>query len=215
MTFGEIKAEVQKNIIRRQQEITELIPVWINRVQFEICRAYNFSFLKTINFIETTAGTSEYSLPDDFKDDISIWVESENAYLPLELITFDDALKLYPPNAPQGRPERFVMMDGKIYLYPTPDKTYSLMEYYYRYLPELVNDEDTNYITENFPDVLVKGAVYEGMVWLQEGDMTIWLQRYQSALRDMIAYDQKRRIPSKFFLKYSLGGKRKPIEWKG
>jgi len=215
MNFKEIKNEVEKILVYRQQELLDLIPTWINRVQKEVCRLSNFSFLKTQENTTFYENINTYDLPALFKDDLKIWLELPTAYKPLQQITLTEALELFPPATPKAEPMYFRLADGNYVIYPTPEKDYNAIMEYYVYLPDLINDEDTNYITNNFPDVLINGAVYYGFMWLQEGDVTIWRMNYEEAVRKMISQDQARKFPPKSFMKYSLGAKKLPIKWRG
>jgi hypothetical protein len=215
MNFGQIKAEVQKNLVRQQQEIIDLIPIWINRTMQDVCRLHNFSFLKVQETITFYENMNTYDLPATYKDELRIWLQLTNDYKQLQPITLQEALELFPPATTNAEPMYYRLIDSQYIIYPTPDKNYTGILEYYQYLPELVNDEDTNYITNNYPDVLVNGATWRGMVWLQEGDATLYRALYDEAVQRMISQDQARRIPPRIFMKYSLGARKSPLRWKG
>jgi len=65
---------------------------------------------------------------------------------------------------------------------------------YYQDIPKLTNDEDTNWVSIKYPDVLIFGLLVEINSFAKDPEAaTLWDGRFQSALNDIEFEDQKDR----------------------
>lgn len=99
----------------------------------------------TLNF---GVGVQKVALPSDYREVISV-VKDGN---PLTKGDFELMLRAYGNQ--QGTPVNYSILGTDIYLFPTPSSNVTITLYYRCWLPDLVNDTDTNWYTVNAPDAI-------------------------------------------------------------
>jgi len=95
------------------------------------------NFLTEESTRSTVAGTAYYSIPDHYKDKLLIMVDD---YYPLGWETFkeyQEEFSLSPDSS--DCPRVFSKMNRFYYLRPTPDKIYTLRQFFACYHPEIVS----------------------------------------------------------------------------
>lgn len=192
MNFLTLKNKVKTYI---NSDATPLAGDWINLVQRQIQRQYNFKNME----VRSTTSTSEMYIsappsPNLIKEIISIRVQEDSRYYTLIKDSPTHAFMSYPfPSDEKGRPVLYAVMPAtnEIVVRPTPDKVYLFDLYYYRYLPELSADTDTNWFTDNAWEILFYGTLIEGSAFANNEKIGIWQELYERALKRLIEYEQK------------------------
>jgi hypothetical protein len=92
-------------------------------------------FLTAQSIIETAAGQSGYSLPENFKDICGAIIDGAAV---LDRIPYGRYLELlgYSTPAAAGTPSRYAIRHGKVWLWPVPDAVYEITADYSIYHPE-------------------------------------------------------------------------------
>ena len=74
-------------------------------------------------------------------------------------------------------------MGDNIFVVPTPDGTYQLEIGYYRDIPTLSSDSDTNFLITDHPDLITYGSLMHSSPYLQDDSrLQVWATLYSSAL---------------------------------
>ena len=131
-----------------------------------------------------TALRNQYSsLPDDFLEPIRLQLTTGNTST-LEMVgTFEISKLRMEANDTTGTPANFTLIDGSIEVFPTPDTDYQLQILYYKRIPHLVSNTDTNWILANHPDAYVYGSLIHSAPFLMDDERTAtWAALYKAAV---------------------------------
>jgi len=214
MNFGEIKTQVGVLIARNNSTVTAQIPLWIRTAQRRVNNHKNWWFLQTLRQSTLTEDQQSYYYPADastlYKDDnvLYLYNTTDNKYTILEMIGFEEALKLYGPTT-KGVPKHWVAERNAFRLFPIPDDDYNVAFLYYQFLAYLSADADENTLTREYPDLLIEGALAEGFAYLQElNDVQLHEAKFQALLKHLVIRDTDRKLPLnvKLIPKYNVDG---------
>lgn len=189
-----------------------LVGYHINERQKRVCRSFNFSFLqKTFPTISTVDGTGSYSLPTGFKDDLHVYyVDSDGQKYELDQIDLVTAWEKYgTTSTDKGEPEAWSLEATTFSIWPIPDAVYTIGIEGFGYLADLSLDADHNELTDNWPELLISGAVadcYLDVGMLEES--SFWEGKFQTLLRDLRSVDVERQLPGVMILEPRTGPKR-------
>jgi hypothetical protein len=97
----------------------------------------------TLNF---AAGQQSVALPSDYREVITVVLAGK----PLLRGDFELMVKAFGTS--QGAPTNYSILGTNLYLFPTPNVATSVSFFYRAWLPDLVNDTDSNWYTDNATD---------------------------------------------------------------
>ena len=202
MDFDGVRTEVQSALMARDDISTGQIGTWINKVVRDICRDYNFSFMIDSQNISTVDGQRTYALPDGTGADLRYKVEIDTQLIDylnnrqrFVKHTREDIEEsgYYDDTTDKGNPLDYAIENRNLYVYPLPDHSlnnssaWTMPFRYYGYLATLVNDADTNYLTDYNPYVLVYGALAEAFRYVyEENRATYYDQQYAKELQRLV-----------------------------
>lgn len=135
---------------------------------------------------ETTIDFPYIDIPNDFLSVFSIAITgydtngtvTPTAYKYLLQKDVNYVREAYPTVAPSGEPSVYSIFSNNAFLLgPTPDKCYTLEMHYYAY-PASITLAGTSWLGDNFPNVLLYGALVEAYTYLK-GEQDL-LQTYQA-----------------------------------
>lgn len=140
---------------------------WFTKVQEDF--QYSIPECQTSTTITTVAGTTEYSKPSDFVKITGLFDDSYE----LNRITKQDYLRNRPWNS---KPSNYYLYGSKIWLYPTPDSTYSLDLLYNKKLPTLTSSVGSD-LDDDMNDLVVLRACYLMLISvekIEKAQMILW-----------------------------------------
>lgn len=181
-------------------ELVINIDNFVNERQRLIQSAKSWWFQRAVQTFNTVATQRDYALPADYKDDFWLYITIDDIYRPIRMVSMNDILRFYT-NVDKGRPEHYVITEPNISFYPIPDKVYAVTNLYYKFLSDLSADSDTNVLTQQWPELLISGALSEAFTLL--GDIaaaTVWETKYAAYMKELNARDIDYRLPSDFMM---------------
>jgi hypothetical protein len=195
MTFTTLKQDVQRYLERgstlaSDPIVFEQIPRLINLAERRIARELKVQGF--INVVVTTLapGASVIPKPDRWRDTVSVFIGkgvNGDTRSPLYTRSYD-YLRSYWPDATQtGEPIFYADYDYNHWLVaPTADIEYPVEILYYQ-LPALLDeDSQTNWLTENAPNLILYASLLEATPFLKNDQrIPVWqsmYDRYASAL---------------------------------
>lgn len=143
-----------KALIARNDTTDAIIDTFIDQAIARIQRTLRVPPMEK-SYITTTPTVDPeiLVLPNDY-------LQLKHLYRDTSAIEFVDvATFLKTQDAPGNPPKIYTRIQGSFLLKPTPAPGTKLTMIYYGEIPDLVNDTDTNFITEIAPDLLVYGAL--------------------------------------------------------
>jgi hypothetical protein len=179
--------------------VYEQLPRLINLAERRIARE-----LKIQGFINVVTGTlaagqSVYDKPDRWRDTISmsIGVGTGNASRKVLFARgYEYARTYWPDSTLQDEPVFYADYDYSHWLIaPTPDEAYPFEIVYYQLLPLLDDDNQSNWLTEYAPQVLLYAALLEATPFLKNDErIPVWQDMYDRAASMLNAEDVGKAI---------------------
>lgn len=152
--FGQLKAQIARDLVRddlssdTNASLTDdTISYYVKSVIKKYTDSERLWFLQEIGTFSTVASTRSYSLStnfSDFVDDKSAKITDTNYDYKLEKRNYDFMETNYPDTYFTGRPDFYALQGDNIVLGPVPDQAYTITLTYFKELPELSADSDTN-----------------------------------------------------------------------
>lgn len=180
--YGSLKAHLADTLNR--DDLTSVIPQFVEfamadlnrklRVRQQMVRAQGNLF----------SGNDKIRLPANFLAMRNIQVNTD-PIRGLEYATperMDELRQSYNGGA-NGEPVYYTVMGDNIFVVPTPDGTYQLEIGYYRDIPTLTSDSDTNFLITDHPDLITYGSLMHSAPYLQDDSrLQVWATLYSTAL---------------------------------
>ena len=174
--------------------VYEQLPRLINMAERRIARDLKIQgFIVAVN-TTLSIGVSTYAKPDRWRDTISMTTKSGNTVTPVLTRSYEYCRNYWPDDTQTGQPQFYADYDYLHWLVvPTPNAAYDLEVLYYE-LPALLDDtQQTNWLTDYAPNLLLYGALLEATPFLKNDDrITTWQNFYQSAANALNTEDLKK-----------------------
>jgi hypothetical protein len=193
MTFNSLVNQIQSYADRNSTTFIVQIPYFIYQAQLRIFReARDLLFVR---FVKDTfqSGLSTYVKPTDWKNFVSLayFDGTQNNFLLLKSYEF---CRLYSPDATVNPPIYYADYDLQHFLIsPTPNQDYPF-ELSYLGLPVMISiNNQTNFLTNYAPDVLLYGTLLEAMPYLKVDErVDLWKSKYQEGIQSLSTKDLQR-----------------------
>jgi hypothetical protein len=191
MTFTTLKQDVQRYLERgdtlaSDPIVFEQIPRLINLAERRIARELKIQGFINVVTTQLLAGNPVIAKPDRWRDTVSVFIgtgANNNSRSALYTRSYD-YLRSYWPDATQtGEPLFYSDYDYNHWLVaPTPDEDYPIEILYYQ-LPALLTEEaQTNWLTENAPEILLYATLLEATPFLKNDErIPVWQNMYDRA----------------------------------
>lgn len=103
----------------------------------------------------------------------------------------------YPTRSAESLP-KYIARDGASFIFgPYPDSDYTIAGTYYAKLAALSSSNETNWFTENAPDLLLFGSLVAASPYIGDDDRAvIWKAQYDEAFAAVMSQDTKERWPA-------------------
>ena len=196
MNYKEIVEAAQAYTDRYDEELVGNMPAFTRVVEAKINNALRTGDQSVRAQIWLRSDSEYYGLPCDFGGfrDVEILEEGKQHGRTLVYLAPEQMNQVSRENnRDRGRHNYYTVIAGQIQVAPPAD--HEVLEcVYYQRLPELVNDEDTNWLTEKNPDAYIFGLCTEiGAFAKDEISFATYQQRFNGALTDITMEDQVTR----------------------
>jgi len=191
MTFTTLKQDVQRYLERgdtlaSDPIVFEQIPRLINLAERRIARELKIQGFINVVTAQLAAGNPVIAKPDRWRDTVSVFIGTgtdNNSRSALYTRSYD-YLRSYWPDATQtGEPLFYSDYDYNHWLVaPTPDEDYPIEILYYQLPPLLTEEAQTNWLTENAPEILLYATLLEATPFLKNDErIPVWQNMYDRA----------------------------------
>lgn len=199
MTFTSLKEDLQRYLERgatlaTDPRFVEQLPRLINLAEKRIARELKVQGL--INPVTTTmtAGQSVYAKPDRWRETVSINIgtgTSNNTRAPVLPRSYEYCRMYWPDESQTGTPLFYAdYNDGNWLILPTPSEAFPMEILYYQLPPLLDDSVQTNWLTEEAPQLLLYGALLEATPFLKNDDrIATWQSMYDRAAQALVGED--------------------------
>lgn len=155
-----------------RDDLAEFHKSWINQSIREICQDISFNCMRTLATVTIDSGSSFVGLPADFKEFTPArppvhLIGSDNSLTPVDVTRREDIIKLRATfsssvsSNQSGSLQVYVANDGDSWTLNLLDAAGSETQFqvsYFRILPSLEDENDSNYLTTTYED-LVKAKI--------------------------------------------------------
>jgi hypothetical protein len=192
MTYNSLIADVLQYLERKDTAVTNQVPQFIMLAEFEI--AQEIKTLGQLQVVESTMtlGNPVLQKPARWRKTVSINITNSGTVQPVYVRKYE-YLKNYAPTSTTGTPLYYCDYNYDNWLVsPTPDKAYSFEVLYYERLNPLSASNQTNWITQNAPNVMLYGTLLQAMPFIKTDQRTIFQQKYSEGIQALKLEDQLR-----------------------
>lgn len=200
MTFDSLQVDLRRYLERGftladDPYVYEQLPRLINMAERRIARDLKIQgFIVAVNTTLTT-GVATYQKPNRWRDTISMSFKDANDNMtPIFTRSYEYCRNYWQNETETDPPEFYADYDYTHWLIvPTPDANYDLEVLYYE-LPVLLDStQQTNWLTEYAPNLLLYGALLEATPFLKNDErITTWQNYYQAAANALNTEDLKK-----------------------
>lgn len=172
-----------------------MILQFLNNRQDQISNFDNFSFMEKDTTTATVDGTQSYALPTDYKDELLVYLVSGTTKKQLTKWVGSEAEKNFSQTTQEGEPYAYWVWDDKVWLYPIPDKVYTLTYRYYQYLTDLTDAAtEENELCSRWSDLLINGATSDAFhYFLMQDKAAEWETKWSSEFAKLVRRQGKKR----------------------
>ena len=94
-----------------------------------------------------------------------------------------------------GQPAYFARNADALVFHPSADATYNLVGCYYKRLAALSDTNTTNWLTTDYPMLILNAAMYEAALYSMDDErMPVWESRYQQAKQRIERADKAEQV---------------------
>lgn len=191
MTFTELQSDVRNYLERGYSAavdpiVFEQIPRLITLAERRISRDLKIQgFLVAATFF-MQAGLAVYPKPDRWRDTVSMNIGTgtgNNTRQAVFTRSYEYVRNYWPNELDTGTPKFYADYNYTNWLFgPTPDEAYPVEVMYYE-LPALLSDTNqTNWLTEYAPQLILYGALLEATPFLKNDErIQVWQSFYDAA----------------------------------
>jgi len=180
--YGSLKAHLADTLNR--DDLTSVIPQFVEFAMADLNRKLRVRQQMVRAQGDVFSGNDKIRLPANFLAMRNIQVNTD-PIRGLEYATperMDELRQSYNGGA-NGEPVYYTVMGDNIFVVPTPDGTYQLEIGYYRDIPTLTTDSDTNFLITDHPDLITYGSLMHSAPYLQDDSrLQVWATLYSTAL---------------------------------
>lgn len=191
MTFTTLKQDVQRylergNSLASDPIVFEQIPRLINLAERRIARELKIQGFINVVTAQLLADNPVMTKPDRWRDTVSVFIGAgadNNSRTPLYTRSYDYLRSYWPDATKTGQPVFYSDYDYNHWLVaPTPDADYPIEILYYQLPPLLDEAAQTNWLTENAPEILLYATLLEATPFLKNDErIPVWQNMYDRA----------------------------------
>ena len=196
MTFTTLQQDVRRYLERgatlaSDAVVYEQIPRLINLAERRIARELKVEGL--INVVTSTmqVGLAVYPKPDRWRTTVSFNYGIDNQYTQLFPRSYEYVRSYWPNRNETSAPLFYADYDYNNWIVsPTPDQAYPFEVLVYQLLPLLDDSNQTNWLTEYAPQVLLYASLLEATPFLKNDErIAVWQSMYDRSAQALNGED--------------------------
>ena len=162
-----------------RQDLTAAIPTFIALAETRISR--DLSHWKQEKRADTVFDERYELIPNDMIEALSLQHANGGRIMTMAATEMQERRGTTENLA--GKPTSVRLTAGQFELYPTPDEAYSVSLLYRGRIPALSDDNTSNWLLLDAPDVVLYGALGQSAPYLKDdARLSVWAALYQSAV---------------------------------
>lgn len=197
MTYDSLTAQVLAYMDRTDQDVRDQVPNFISQAEQRISRESKNVGLEQYVVSNFIVGQSVYQKPARWRRSLTMNYgigNTNDTRVQMYLRKYDYIRAYWPDPTVTGAPLYYADYGYSNFIVcPTPNATYPF-EFSYLELPEpLSSSNQTNWLTNYAPDVLLYATLLEAMPYLKDDDrIPVWQMMYDRGLQSLNGQDDQR-----------------------
>jgi hypothetical protein len=193
MTTYDIITKIIANV-NRDDLTRAMVLQYLNNRKFTIQNYDNFSFMEQTAEQAAVALQQSYSIPTDYKDELQMWLLDGTQKTIITKWGGSEAEKNFTQTDRSGKPTNYWLWQDAYFLYPLPDKSYSMILKYYRYIPDFTDvASEENELCKRYPDLLINGGTSDSYHFFKEWEKVgEWEGKYKLDFQILIRREGRR-----------------------
>jgi len=193
MTYDSLTTTVLQYLERSDQATINAIPTFITLCEYEVAQQ-----IKTLGQLQVAEGAilannNVLQKPARWRKTVSFNINVAGVKQPVFLRKYEYLLEYAPDATVKGAPQFYSDYDYDHWLIaPMPDKAYNFEVLYYERIPPLSTANQTNWLTQNAPNVMLFGTLLQAQMFLKDDQRMIFQQKYDQAIQALKAEDVTR-----------------------
>lgn len=195
--YAGLKAQIASWLMR--DDLTNEIPIFVQMAE-EFCNS-NLRTREMIKRVTFTADARYVDLPDDWRKAKNIQRVADDFALGIMSYKEMDEYRnwlAHNPTAEEDRGPRYFSLVGdtmELVPSPTASDNHDLEMIYYATVPHLAADDDTNWLLQKYPSILIYGALIHSAPFLQDdGRVAVWEKMLRTAVESANMSDTDSRF---------------------
>lgn len=191
MTYASLQDDIRRYLERgatfaSDPVVFEQIPRLITLAEQRIARELKVQGFINVVTLDMIPNQSVYSKPDRWRDTVSINISSAPGSSMRNAVVargYEYVRSYWPDSTQTGRPIMYADYDFQHWLLaPTPDVAYKAEILYYQLPPLLDETQQTNWLTEQAPQLLLYATLLEATPFLKNDErISTWQTMYDRA----------------------------------
>jgi len=202
MTFTSLQVDLRNYLERggaTDPIVYEQIPRLITLAERRSARELKIQGFQTVVNTTMQAGVAVYAKPDRWRDTISINYgtgTNNNVHTPVFARSYEYIRSYWPNETELGQPKFYADYDYKHWIFvPTPAESYPMEVLYYELPPLLDDTNQTNWLTEFAPNLLLYGSLVEATPFVKDDErVQLWQSYYDRALAALNGEDLQKIV---------------------
>lgn len=190
MTYTSLKTDVRNYLERgsiTDPIVFEQIPRLITLAERRIARELKIQGFQTVVVTNMQTNLAVYAKPDRWRETISINIGTgvgNNTRTPVFSRSYEYVRNYWPNESVTGTPEFYADYNYSNWVFaPTPDAAYPMEILYYELPPLLDDTNETNWLTEFAPNVLLYASLVEATPFVKDDQrVQLWQTYYDRAI---------------------------------
>jgi len=202
MTFTSLQADIRNYLERggaTDPIVYEQIPRLITLAERRIARELKIQGFQTVVNTTMQSGVAVYAKPDRWRDTISINFgtgSGNNVHTPIFTRSYEYIRQYWPNETQTDQPKFYADYDYKHWIFaPTPNANYPMEVIYYQLPPLLDDTNQTNWLSEYAPNLLLYGSLVEATPFIKDDQrVQLWQSYYDRALAALNGEDLQKIV---------------------
>ena len=190
MTYTSLRTDIRNYLERgsiTDPIVFEQIPRLITLAERRIARELKIQGFQTVVVTNMQTNLAVYAKPDRWRETISINIGTgtgNNTRTPVFSRSYEYVRNYWPNESVTGTPEFYADYNYSNWVFaPTPDAAYPMEILYYELPPLLDDTNETNWLTEFAPNVLLYASLVEATPFVKDDQrVQLWQTYYDRAI---------------------------------
>ena len=202
MTFTSLQSDIRNYLERggaTDPIVYDQIPRLITLAERRIARELKIQGFQNVVTMTMQSGVAVYAKPDRWRDTVSVNIGTGSGNNTRKFIfsrSYEYLREYWPNEAQTAEPKFYADYNYNYWIFgPTPDAAYPVEILYYELPPLLDNTNQTNWLSEYAPNLLLYGSLVEATPFVKDDQrVQLWQSYYDRALAALNGEDLQKIV---------------------